>query len=83
MLDSNNPIRLWCFCYKFTADIIYLCATGRFELQGLIPYETVMNYTPDISEYVSFSWFQWLWLYGESLKINQLMELVNHFSFTS
>ena len=31
-----------------------------------------MNYTPDISEYSSFSWFQWLWFYDEILKTNQL-----------
>ena len=72
MLESNTPICFWCFCYEYTADVISLCATGRFELQGQTPYVTVMNYTPDISEYASFSWFQWLWFYYESLKIKQL-----------
>ena len=72
MLESNTPIGPWCFCYRYTADIICLCATGCFEFQGWTPYEKVMNYTPYISKYASFSWFQWSWFYGESLKIKQL-----------
>ena len=59
MIESNTPIIIWWFFYEWTADIISPCATGRFKLQGRNPYETVMNYTPDISEYASFSWFQW------------------------
>ena len=55
MLDSNTTIRLCCFCYAYIADILSLYATDRFELQGLTPYETVMNSTPEISEYASFS----------------------------
>ena len=49
MLELNNPIRFWYFCYKCTADIIFLCDTVRFKLQFRNPYQTVMNYTPDIS----------------------------------
>ena len=54
MLESDIPIRLWCFCYEYITDILSLCDTGRFEFQGQNPYETVMNYTPNISEYASF-----------------------------
>ena len=72
MLESNTTIHLWWFCYDYTTDTIYLCDTGCFELLGRTPYEIVMNYTPDISEYALFSWFQWSWLYGESLKSKQL-----------
>ena len=31
-----------------------------------------MNNTPDIYEYASFSWFQWLWFFDETPKTNQL-----------
>ena len=51
------PVRLWRFCYEYSADILSLCATGRFDLRGRTPYEVVTNYTPDISEYASFSWY--------------------------
>ena len=41
-------------------------------MQGKNPYETVTNYTPDITEYASFSCFQWSWFFDESLKSKQL-----------
>ena len=37
-----------------------------------------MNYTPEISEYASFSWFQWSWFYDETLKIKQLYRWLGH-----
>ena len=54
MQRSNAPARLWCFCYEYSADVLSLLATGCYELKGRTPYEVVMNYTPDISKYVSF-----------------------------
>jgi Integrase core domain. len=59
MTATDTPIRLWCFCYEYTADLLSLLATGCFDLQGRTPYELIMHYTPDILEYVSFGWFQW------------------------
>ena len=72
MLELNTPILLWYFCYKYTTDIISLCSTGRFGFLGRTPYKTVMNYTPDVSEYAAFSWFQGLWLDDERPKNKQL-----------
>ena len=72
MQSTNTPVRLWCFCYEYCADILSLCATGRFDLQGRTPYETVMNYTPDISEYASYGWFQWCWYFDEKTKSKRL-----------
>ena len=51
MIELNTAIQLWLFCYKYTAGIIFLYATGRFGLQDKTPYEPVMNFTHDISEY--------------------------------
>jgi hypothetical protein len=72
MMKTNTPIRLWCFCYEYAADVLSLCASGRFELKGRTPYEAVMHYTPDISEYTSYTWFQWCWYYDEVTKSKQL-----------
>ena len=58
MQKISTPVRLWCFCYEYVADVLSLFATGRFDFKGRNPYEFVTSYTPDISEYVSFSWFQ-------------------------
>ena len=63
---------LWCFCYEYTADLLSVLAIGRFDLQGRTPYEAVMQYTPDISEYVSFTWFQWCWYYDDQTNTKKL-----------
>ena len=55
MLQTNTPMLLWCFCSEYTADLLSLCASGRFDIQGWTAYKAEMKYTPDISEYVSFS----------------------------
>jgi hypothetical protein len=69
---SRKPIHLWCFCYEYAADVLSLLATGRFELQGRIPYEAIMNYTPDISEYASFTWYQWCHYFDKQTKCKKL-----------
>ena len=72
MVATDTPIRLWCFCYEYTADLLSLLANGRFDLQGRTPYELIMHYTPDISEYVSFGWFQWCYYFDEDSKSKKL-----------
>ena len=72
MQRTNTPIRLWCFCYEYSADLLSLLASGRFDLQGRTAYEAVMHYTPDISEYVSYTWFQWCHYFDESTKSKRL-----------
>ena len=57
MQSTQTPIRLWCFCYEYSADLLSLCATGRYSLHGRTPYERVMNYTPDISEFATYKWY--------------------------
>ena len=57
---------------EYSADLLSLLANGRFDLQGRTPYELVMHHTPDISEYVSFRWFQWCWYFDESTRSKKL-----------
>ena len=68
MQKVQAPIRLWCFAYEYASEVLSLCATGSHQLQGRTAYEHVMNYTPDISEYISFSWFQWAYYWDEIAK---------------
>ena len=72
MQTTNTPVRLWCFCYEYSADLLSLLSTGRFDLKGRTLYKAVMHYTPDISEYVSFSWYQWCKYYNENTKQKHL-----------
>jgi hypothetical protein len=72
MAESNAPIRLWCFAYEHAADIMCLLATGLYDLKGRTPYEHVLQYTPDISEYVVFKWFQWAYYWDHLSKEKKL-----------
>ena len=72
MKHTQAPIKLWCFCCDYKAELLSLSATGRFDLKGRTPYEVVTNYTPDISEYKTFSWTQWRWCIDEDRRCKRL-----------
>ena len=72
MRENQAPIRLWCFAYEYAADILTLQATGLFDLGGRTPFEHVLGYTPDISEYTTFSWYQWAYYWDELDKEKKL-----------
>ena len=63
MRDTSTPVRLWCFAYEYSADLLSIMANGRYDLHGRTPYESVMHHTPDISEYLVFAWFDWCYSY--------------------
>ena len=72
MEEEQAPIRLWCFAYEYAAELQCLMATGIFDLEGRTPYEHIMQYTPDISEYVVFRWYQWSYYWNEITKEKDL-----------
>ena len=52
-------LRVWCFTCEYTAEVLSLCATRAYPLIGRTAYEHIMNYTPEICEYITFQWYQW------------------------
>ena len=72
MTKHDVPIRLWCFAYEYSAEVLSLLASGQYQLQHRTPYESVMNYTPDISEYVNFHFYQWCYYWDELDKEKKL-----------
>lgn len=71
-MSTDTPICLRCFCYEYTSDLLSLLAIGWFNLQGRTLYEMIMCYTPNISEYISFGWFQWCYFFNEDSKSKKL-----------
>ena len=61
MRRTNTPVILWDYCIEYNADLRCLTATNIFDLNGRTPFETVLGFTPDISELVEFGWYQWVW----------------------
>jgi len=45
MMHTQCPLKLWCFADEYAADLLSLCATGRYDLRGRTSYEHIVGYT--------------------------------------
>lgn len=64
MRRTCTPLRLWDYCWEYYCAIRSLTATGHIQSDGGTPFQVIHGYSPDISEYLSFSWFQWVWYHN-------------------
>ena len=64
MKSTNTPIRLWDYCWEYTSAIRSLTAARHIHLDDVTPFEKVHGYTPNISEYLIYSWFDWVWYHN-------------------
>jgi len=67
MSRFNTPFQLWDFCCQYTVDLCNRIACPLPQLHGWMPYEVLTGNTPDISEFLEFSWFQPVWNYEPSV----------------
>ena len=58
---KNSPIRLWSYAFVYAADILNCASSAYMSAGGKTPFEIVHGYTPDISEFVSFEWYELIW----------------------
>ena len=63
MLRSRSPECLWDFCCVYALDIQTMISHTLPQLEGHTPYEHFTGNTPDISEYLYFSWYAPVWYY--------------------
>ena len=73
MSSTNTPIRLWDYAYEYAAELRCLTVTRNRHLKGRTPFELVKGYTPDISEFITFSWYDWVWYYEPTNQNHQLL----------
>ena len=64
MRRTNTPIRLWDYCWEYVTELKSLTATDHIQLDDVTPYERVHGYAPNIGEYLSFKWYQWIWYHN-------------------
>ncbi len=64
MRRTNTPIRLWDYCWEYASNIRSLTATEHIQLDDVTPFEKVHGFPPNIGEYLSFKWFQWIWYHN-------------------
>ena len=58
---TNCPQALWNYGLPHIAKLIQLTASNAANLKGRTPLEVVTGETPDISQYLDFSWYSWVW----------------------
>ena len=61
MTKRRVPKRLWDYGIVWTCEIMSLTANSSFALDGRTPIEQITGETPDISEYLDFSFYDWIW----------------------
>ena len=73
MQSTNTPIRLWDYAYQYAANVISRTAMNTIDPLHRTPYEHVMGHTPDISEFVSYEWFQLVWYWNPTDMQKQIL----------
>ncbi len=76
MAKRNVPVRLWCFALEYECQLLCLTASPIAKLQGRTSYEHVFGHTPDISEYIEFAFYDWVWYWDDSSTFPQERKLL-------
>jgi len=61
MVKQKVPKRLWDYGIVWVCEVMSLTANSSFSLDGRTPMEKVTGETPDISEYLDFTFYDWVW----------------------
>jgi hypothetical protein len=61
MVKQKAPKRLWDYGIVWVCEVMSLTANSSFSLDGRTPMEEVTGETPDISEYLDFTFYDWVW----------------------
>ena len=61
MVKRRVPKRLWDYGIVWVCETMSLTANSTFSLAGRTPMEQVTGETPDISEYLDFGFYDWVW----------------------
>jgi hypothetical protein len=61
MVKQNMPKRLWDYGIIWACKIMSLTSNTTFNLKGITPMEQITGETPDISEYLDFGLYDWIW----------------------
>ena len=60
MRQRDVPERLWDFCFNWICETGSLSVSSSKYAKGRTPMEYISGETPDISEYLDFSFYDWV-----------------------
>ena len=61
MLKQRVPNPLWDYGIRWVSEIMQRIASNSGHVHGRTPLEQLTGETPDISEYLDFSFYDWCW----------------------
>ena len=61
MRSTNTPVRLWDYCWEYFCSIKRLTVTPNIHLENKTPHERVHGSMPNITEYIQYQWYEWVW----------------------
>jgi hypothetical protein len=61
---TQAPKSLWNYCGEWVSDIRSLTAHPTASLDGRVPAEKMTGNTPDISEYLHYDWYEYVWYHN-------------------
>ena len=76
MTRTKTPSILWDFCCQYTAELRNYLARPLPQLHARTPHEILTGNTPDISEFLEFTWYEPVWYYKPAPFPEQTRKLV-------
>ena len=61
MFRTYCPRDLWSYGILYVSKIMQIMASFATDLQGRTPLEALTGETPDISQYLDFGFYDWVW----------------------
>ena len=61
IFSTNCPRALWNYGLPHFAKLMQLTASNAAGLNGKTPLGVLLGETPDISQYLDFGWYNWVW----------------------
>ena len=60
MRRTNTFVRLWDYCWDYCVYLRSITAHDHIYTDSVTPFQKIYNYSPDISEFVQYEWFEWV-----------------------
>ena len=58
---TNTPVRLWDYCWEYYCGLKRITVTPNLHLEGLTPHQKIHGTAPNITEYIQYTWYEWIW----------------------
>ena len=63
MKSKACPVVLWDYCWTLVCHRRCMTVSNNLHLEGETQFIKVHGYTPDISEYLTCQWCDWVWFH--------------------